>query len=565
MKTRGLQIPSLLLSALLLTACGDDAFEGTADNGGNTGGTGDGNGDTTTETLRIGSGTGDQFSEGSLSISIVNLSAGGTSTVSANIVDSQGNLSPTTTEVSFNSSCVALGMATITSPISTSTGTATATYEAKGCQGDDVITARAVLDSQVATATGTLSIANAELGGIQYVTASPKTVAIKGMGGNETTVVSFKIVDSTGSGIANVPVDLSLSNTTGGLQFSNGLGTSSATSDQNGEVRAIVNSGTVHTTFKVQASTTLEGITVTTVSAPIAVSTGIADQDSFDIVADILNPEGWNRSGTEVKITAFASDRFNNPVPDGTSIAFYTEGGQIEPSCTTENGNCSVTWVSSQPRPSKYGAGKVTVYASAVGEESFEDIDGDGRYSAAAGDLLHADLPEAFLDIDNDGVRDAVGDDTDPLEPFLDFNENGIYDGADGAFNGALCIDGCGTASNVHVRDDLVLVMSGSFADISFSTSAVNVTGEGSASFTVRVMDENGNVMPAGTTISITSTVGSVTLGSSHTVSNTNQLQIYYPVTVKGASEPANGSIMVRVTSPNGNEAPLAFIDFNIN
>ena len=65
-------------------------------------------------------------------------------------------------------------------------------------------------------------------------------------------------------------------------------------------------------------------------------------QDSFDLSADIVNPEGWDISCFEVNVTARLADAFNNPVPDGTTVSFTTKGGSINSFCTTLNGSCSV-------------------------------------------------------------------------------------------------------------------------------------------------------------------------------------------------------------------------------
>ena len=128
--------------------------------------------------------------------------------------------------------------------------------------------------------------------------------------------------------------------------------------------------------------------------------------------ASTLNPEGFDLDGTVTQITIRAADHFNNPVPDGTAVAFTTEGGQIESQCLIAGGACSVNWTSSNPRPAN---GRVTILASMIGEESFTDTNGNGVLDA---DDTFQDVPEAFRD-DTENFEFDQG-----TEEFLDFNVN---------------------------------------------------------------------------------------------------------------------------------------------
>lgn len=49
------------------------------------------------------------------------------------------------------------------------------------------------------------------------------------------------------------------------------------------------------------------------------------------------------------------------------------------------------------------------------------------------------DLPQAFIDGNEDGVRGTnTTEPSLPIEEFVDFNNNGVYDNGDGQFNGVL-------------------------------------------------------------------------------------------------------------------------------
>jgi hypothetical protein len=82
-----------------------------------------------------------------------------------------------------------------------------------------------------------------------------------------------------------------------------------------------------------------------------------------------------------VAVTARLSDHFHNPVPDGTAVYFTTNGGAIQPSCTTVGGACTVNWISQNPRPQNGPIsllGRPTILVYAIGEESFVDANGNG-------------------------------------------------------------------------------------------------------------------------------------------------------------------------------------------
>jgi hypothetical protein len=135
---------------------------------------------------------------------------------------------------------------------------------------------------------------------------------------------------------------------------------------------------------------------------------------------------------------------------------------------------------------------------------------------------ISTDMPEAFVDFNENGVRDAT-------EPYLDFNVNGAYDAADGLFNGVLCSGSpiCSTTKTIHVRRSQVLTLTSSGANIALFTLPNQVTStthidmascnsivapvdvtQPTTAYYLRVLDVNGNSMPAGTTIKLTKTNG---------------------------------------------------------
>jgi hypothetical protein len=460
------------------------------------------------------------------------LSAFGTTSISVT-VNSNGTPVTSPQTVTFSSPCSSSGRAVLTSSVLTGAGgIATASYRDNGCGGTDTITASV---SGLANASQNLTITIPTAGSIQFVSATPTSITLKGTGGlgrQETSQVVFKVVDTGGNPLStSQTVNFSLSTSLGGITFANGLTTATATSDPTtGQAVVTVQAGTIATPVRVLASTVAGGVTLSTQSDQLTISTGIPEQSNFSLAASTFNIEGFNFDGTTTVLTARAADHFNNPVPDGTAISFVSEGGSIGPSCNTASGACTVTMTSQELRPTN---GRVTVLAFAVGEEAFTDTDGDGLADASElvdDNGVSSDKPEAFLDSNENSSRDAT-------ETFFDFNNNGSYDAADGKYNGVLCNETTGTSSpgtcstskSIHVYRNIPIIFSGSTAVVSFydavtlapivpATGIVFPACDPATPFTptardvyINVTDGNGNAMPAGTTIAFTSTSGTIT------------------------------------------------------
>lgn len=276
---------------------------------------------------------------------------------------------------------------------------------------------------------------------------------------------------------------------------------------------------------------------IMSVSDLLTISSGLPDNDSFSFSTETHNVEGGQYDGEVVNLTIYMADHFNNFVPDGTSVHVRAEGGAVGTiddeaftplfQCETVDGGCSVQFRTQNPRPyteeiwgnrinsinpktntrncdNFFGApgpclnginrasddpdngvplaNRVTILATAVGEESYIDRNGNGVFDDGEFFNLY-DLPEAFLDNNENGLFDGNVDcstgvnclptntDGGELEEFLaqfdDSNDNGVWDDADGMFNGLTCTEEAEAAgkcnrSLVHLRRNLEIVLSGS-------------------------------------------------------------------------------------------------------
>jgi hypothetical protein len=515
------------------------------------------------------------------------LSAFGTTSVSVQVL-SGGVPVTTATTVNFSSPCSGSGKAVLTASVLTgSNGTATASYRDNGCGGSDTITASV---SGFTPTSSTLTLTVPTAGSIQFVSATPKSITLKGTGGagrQESSQVVFKVVDTGGNPLSNSQtVNFSLSTTVGGITFANGSTTATAASDPtNGQAQITVNAGTVATPVRILASTTgAGGATLSTQSDQLTITTGIPDQAHLSVGADSFAWEGWNFDGTQSVLTVSMADHFSNPVPDGTTVNAIAEGGSIGNlglgSCNTANGQCTLTMTSQAFRPFN---GRVGVLVYALGEETFVDMDGDGLADSATElrdfNGFSSDLDEAWLDTNEDGVHN-----TD--ETFIDLNQDGAYTLKDGKYNGVLCNEAAGSTAGtcsaqktIHIFKNVTMVMSGSFA--SFEWNAANITFGScfdSRTVNVTIYDVNANTMPAGTTVAFSTTNGTITSPTTYTVTNntacikgrrsrTNPVtglaeefctdagfaqasELVFPVTVKTSSTVSNGICTISGASP---------------
>ncbi len=573
-----MQSVAMLLLAVLLQGClggGSEQSTTTASGDGDAGGgaTIDANVgaiDSSNETYQFGMIRNGSFTQGAIDVGLDELAAGGSVSLSVAVVDATGTPVSKRFDVSFNSVCNSNGLAAIESPVATVNGVATTTYQAKGCSGEDVITARLTIDQASGESTelqaiGKIRVKSADLGSIEFVSAEPSTIALKGMGGaglSHTATVRFRVLNVVGGPAANQRVKFALNTSVGGIA----LQPSEGRTDNEGYVQTVVEAGNVHTSVRVTAETqSATGEVIKSQSSKLVISTGIPDQNSVSLSLSVHNPEAWSYDGVDVDVNVYASDRYNNPVPDGTTVSFYTELGQVQPSCQTEDGFCTVKWRSSNPRVRGIEAagetGRAAITAVMIGEDSFVDLDGDGLYGV--GDRLETDEGEVF----EDWVEGAVAS-FDAVEPFLDFNGNGQRDAdGDGLFTGLGCRSGCakdGAGNNVelkHVFDRTVLVLAESALSVTHDVvgNQINLdkgAGPTSASFTVTVRGlQHGQVPPAGTQISVETDIGKLYGPTSFEMPSSNSkvpVTLGFTLSAEGVTESKAGRIELKATTPKG-------------
>ncbi len=201
------------------------------------------------------------------------------------------------------------------------------------------------------------------------------------------------------------------------------------------------------------------------------------------------------------------------------------------------------------------------------------DLNGNGVFDGPG----YADLGEPYLDA-NENNEHNFG------EVFFDTNNNGVLDSGDGKYTGVLCEEGnsCSDKDELHLRDSVVLVMSGSnpvlilrdtVQDATYysndevvrsNRSSVDISGGRSVTLIAYITDSAGQIMPADTQITVSADVGKLAGALSVNVSNTNQ-QYYkidgaeqgryylsFAITDSDAARSDSGYISIRVNTPSG-------------
>lgn len=513
-----------------------------------------------------------KLSLSSIGITPETLSAGGNANVTVTVLDGASPYQPSL-PVSFRSACVQAGKAVISaarSPdglaVPTVGGVATATYADKGCGITDTITVTVELGGVVVASAGKITVLPAGTGSIRFVgvtspggdssvTPTTTNIALKGTGGllrQEFAPLTFQVFDTTGNAIAGKQVDFLFSDsmatsTVGGLS----LTPSSAISGPDGTVKTLVSAGTIPTSVRVIASIRASSPPLTTLSNILVISTGVPDQKHFSLTATTGNCEGYEVDLPCTPIEAILGDHFGNPVADGTAVNFTTEGGIINASCVTKSGHCSAALQASNPRPTN---GRVTVLAYALGEETFEDTNGNNVY----------DSIDPFADLSPDIYRDDTEDGVwTPGEPCIGPNvpttagARTCSTPGDGQYNGVLRAPQTPSGQTTYVSAQLVTIFSGSHAVITFSPTALACPAGTHADVLVSVTDQNTNIMPAGTSIDFSALFetgstavvpGSVKVANVSPILGTPSPAPTYKATI--ACQAGKGQLVVLVTSP---------------
>ena len=497
--------------------------------------------------IRLGHMRDGAFIEGEIGITNPVLGTDGNTAVQLAVVDD--NFQPVTEpiEIFLTSPCANASppLSDLSSSVITSGGLATASYTRNGCDTSDTISAN-VGELADTIASGLVQFTDEVFPEIEFTAISQEQISLRGTGSAarpEVSQVVFTLSTPEGDPAPNYPVNFELTNTQGGIALSQ----AAEFTDSQGVASTAVRAGSSPARTQVRATIKVGDNLIAVLSDEILISSGLPDQNSISLSADVLNVLSNDTDGVVVNLTVRLADHFNNPVPDDTTVNFATEYGAVDALCQTTNGACDVVWTSQEPRNSlnfsdltptventlcgayadygpcpehlsKYQAGRTTIIATVLGEESFTDSNGNGRYDDGE---YFADLPEAFIDHNEDRKYNPASNVCDPggsancasgaEESFYDLDDDGRYSTGNELYNGSLCpISGeylfC-SRGLVTVRADVVIV--GSSADQRMALTTTDnqlLKGEDAlnpGSYVLYIADLYNNPPPGGTTVTL--------------------------------------------------------------
>lgn len=556
-----IKIATISLLTLAIAACGGGSPDQTASTatGGGTTTTGDGTVVSTGDeigTPAIGSGTGSSYVSQTITVENAGLidgklAAGGQVNISVDVVDIQNSsarISGTEYGVVFSSTCSDLDPAQAlfdNTEIIVTQGRAETTYRARGCSGEDLVTARLYNSSDgsvdtttlLASAQATIDVVPPVVNDISYVGTDNTILGISKVGNPalpQVARLTFKVSDINGDPIANQKVDFGFASG----ETTASLATTTQITNPDGEVTAIMNAAQNRTVLRVIASTDYtdsDGQSQTTFvsSEAIAVHTGFPVQKKMTLALDVLNPYAIGEAGSTVQATVFLADSYGNPPPEGTVVYFTTEGGSIGASCdTATSGSCSVSWLGHNNVPgtgthsgneANERVGFSTIMAFTQGDSDFTDDNNNGVYDVGEAFSVYS---EPFRDDNYNTTRQTQ-------EPApIDVDNNGSYtaDTDITTYQGTLCSDAakiaghCATNMAIWVQHRLVMAgeVDGSDGVRLFRQSdgveVFNVSLSNSPYHLV-LQDVNDNIPANGTSVSFTAE-GFETEGESGPVEN---------------------------------------------
>ena len=492
------------------------------------------------------------------------LESGGSTNITLKTQDANTKVNQNNVNVEFTAPCGKFEPATV---VSSNQGNVTTTYKAIGtdgklCTGTQKISARGLNIQEVGI---DVSIKALEANSLVY-TSNKVNLGIRKSGSASSGQIEFTLY-ANGVPIADqdvliekvqAPEDLSF------VSFGN-QNNKTIKSDSNGKVIVNLYPGDKPGPVEIRA-TLVSDKNVSAVSKNVSVSIGRVTQDGLSLSVSKNSLQNVI-DGDTATITARMVDRTRNPVPDGTVISFVSEGGKVEPNCSTVQGECSVTLTTQEPRPLD---NRVTVLAYVEGDKSFTDLDGDNLYTKGV-DRLLSNIGSFFRDDNEDNQYNkdyGIGE-------FL-YNRAVLGNKATCApstIRQPNIADTCDDNLDTVIRQQLL------FAFAENTPTFTNVKASGSLlSFNMYGNSAQSVPMPTGTTISVTpedntkannlSCTAELATGSSPVA---NVFDLLTPSTFKNSNQSYYGyrlkecavgdTLKVSVSSPDGKVSTI-YVDY---
>lgn len=330
------------------------------------------------------------------------LESGASTNITLKTQDADTGANQNNVSVNFSTSCGTFDNTTV---VSSNQGDVTTTYKAidangKLCEGTQTITATGS-DTSI-TKSIQVEIAGVTASALVYTNADSVNMATRNSGSSASGQIEFTVY-ANGIPAANQAVKISKTYAPTDFRFItlNNQSDQIVKSDSQGKVSVTLYPGNIPGPIEIKA-TLVNDPTISALSKNVSVVNSRATQNGVTITIEknvLLN----NTADTS-SITMRLTNRNGTNIPAGTVVNFVAEGGKIDPNCSTNNnGTCTVTFTSQQPRPSN---GRVTVIAYLEGDKQYIDVNGDNNYTADT-DTLVRNIGDFFRDDDENNTYNA--------------------------------------------------------------------------------------------------------------------------------------------------------------
>jgi hypothetical protein len=244
---------------------------------------------------------------------------------------------------------------------------------------------------------------------IAIVSSAPQEVSVYGVGGNETSYLTWEARDSVGLPIDAahaVTMTYTISSPLGGNEYMNPV---TATTNAQGRATTSFSAGIRSGVVQIVASATVGSRTITSSPVRVVVHSGFADQRHFSVGPNILNWPVLGVMSERNPISVLVGDIYSNPVATNTAVYFQTRAGVIMSAAfTSPSGEGTADLISGAPWPeganalTTYGDGYHYTLASTVGQNG--TIVKDSVLILWSGASMISGYPSSFS-VPNGGVQ----------------------------------------------------------------------------------------------------------------------------------------------------------------
>jgi len=258
---------------------------------------------------------------------------------------------------------------------------------------------------------------------IYFVGASQPEVCVYGVGGKETTIMSWEVRDSLGLPIDDahaVDLQFGLLGAINGGEYVSPVVLRTNTS---GQAHMTFNAGVKSGVVQVYATATVGARTITSGPVKVVITGGYPDQAHFTIAAVRANFPALGILGLRDQISVLVGDKYSNPAAPSAVYFSSTAGviqGGISGTVTSNDGQGTVDLISGNPAPigvyaaPGWGDGYHYVTAKTLGQGGVTVQDSALILWSGAGAISNVspatfDIPNAGSQVISFQVADALG------------------------------------------------------------------------------------------------------------------------------------------------------------